>query len=401
MKKYIEKIIVVLCNIIVLCLSFFVFKSRKIVLIGGWFGERFADNSKYLFLYTNNSKDQLKINKVIWITVSTDIIKQLKNEGYEHVYNKHSLKSYWYHLRAKFHIIDQSSNDICSLLSVRSIRVNLWHGIPLKKIGYLTSIQTGKSSRAKFLRKISTFGFWSDQFILAPTEFSSSIFQKAFNVSSNKIIMSGYPRNYKFGEGEVIEFLSDVEKNIIQKIEIDKNDSSLIVGYFPTFRDKCETKLFGNTSLNDLNDFLVKNNSIIYIKSHSADKIEISELSNLRIIPNNVDVYSILGKLDILITDYSSIYHDFLFYEKPIIFFAYDYEYYRDHDRGFQMDYKLVTPGPIITSIIELESYLIKYKDINEYHIDYKEHSKIVLQMIYGARNNLNVKNFYSELLKK
>jgi CDP-glycerol glycerophosphotransferase (TagB/SpsB family) len=57
------------------------------------------------------------------------------------------------------------------------------------------------------------------------------------------------------------------------------------------------------------------------------------------------DVNDLLPAVDILITDYSSIYFDFLLLDRPMIFSCHDLEEYI-RDRGLMMDYDLNTPGP-------------------------------------------------------
>ena len=67
MKKIITKLINLMLKLIVLFINIFLPKKNEVVLIGGWFGERFADNSKYLYLYLNENKDKYQVKKIILI----------------------------------------------------------------------------------------------------------------------------------------------------------------------------------------------------------------------------------------------------------------------------------------------------------------------------------------------
>ena len=60
------------------------------------------------------------------------------------------------------------------------------------------------------------------------------------------------------------------------------------------------------------------------------------------------DINLALKSVDVLITDYSGIYFDYLLLNKPIVFFPFDYDYYKNKDRGFYYDYfdEKITPGP-------------------------------------------------------
>lgn len=234
-----KKLIMFVINSIILIFSLFILKSKKITVVGGWFGERFADNSKRFYLYLNENLIDSGFSKVVLITRSNTIIKELSEEGYL-VYSTWSFPSVWYHLRAKYHFIDQSPNDINPFFSVRSIRINLWHGFPLKKIGSFSGSKQLSSNNKiqKLILKLTTVGFWADFYLLATSEFSAEILGSAFGVDDKKIIISGYPRNYEPISDNPIRYLSEHEKEIYDAIKECQTRGHKIIGYFPTFRDK-------------------------------------------------------------------------------------------------------------------------------------------------------------------
>ena len=112
---------------LILLVSFFIPKSDSYNIIGGWFGQRFADNSKYLFLNIFNNLSESGFKKVIWISRNKSIVKELSEAGFE-AYSAWDIRSIWSHFRSKYHVIDQSYKDINSIFSVRSKRIHLWHG---------------------------------------------------------------------------------------------------------------------------------------------------------------------------------------------------------------------------------------------------------------------------------
>ena len=113
-------------------LSFLVPRDKKIWLFGSTFGRRFADNPRYLYLYVSQHRDELGI-RPIWISHNEDVVKMLNAEGYE-AYMYHSLKGIWFALRGKLYLYDNYSKDINFWQSGGALKINLWHGIPLKKI---------------------------------------------------------------------------------------------------------------------------------------------------------------------------------------------------------------------------------------------------------------------------
>ncbi len=116
---------------------------------------------------------------------------------------------------------------------------------------------------------------------------------------------------------------------------------------------------------------------------------------------NNIeqDIYTVLNEFDCLITDYSSIYFDFLLTDKPIIFAPFDFKWYISNDRELYFDYKKVTPGPtcsnwkeVIDSIKVIKDNSHKYENelselkmkFHKYHD--KENCKRVFDRISSLR---------------
>jgi CDP-glycerol glycerophosphotransferase len=406
-----KKIIILVINLIITGFSFFIPKSEKIIIVGGWFGQRFADNSKYLYLYADEYKEELSLEKVIFVTRDNKIKDELDHKGYE-VYNIWSLPSIWYHLRAKYHFIDQSPNDINSFFSVRSIRINLWHGFPLKTIGKFQggSYLVDKIDNNIFLEtmyNLSTKGFWSDRYLLTTSEFAAEIMGEAFRIPNKKRIISGYPRNYETVFNESINFEASFESDDLEKIRSAKKNNKCLFAYLPTFRDYMDTKIFGTKDIDELLsflDFLESQNIIIIGKFHFANKdkdmMKISSHKAFINLSSDVDVYSFIKYSDVLITDYSSIYFDYLLSEKPIVFFPYDLNYYMYEDRGLIFDYNEYTPGPIVKNIEEFENLLVggTNKLIYNYHNNYDDKAKCLKKKIFNNPKNMDIEHFFNEL---
>jgi len=394
-------------NLAVLIISLLIPKSKKIAVVGGWFGERFADNSKHFYLYLNDNLNDLGFDKVVWITRSIEIKEELSRKGYL-VYSTWSLPSIWYHFRAKYHLIDQAPTDINSIFSVRSKRINLWHGFPLKKIGNYMNLKPFRpeSKSLKLANKFTTRGFWADHFILATSEFSAEILGEAFGVDEKKIIISGYPRNYESISDRPIKYVPQNEKSSYEEIEKYKDEGYKIIGYFPTFRDKRETLIFGTENIEEINQFLDYCESIkikFVGKFHFAGKNDkfgiIKDHKAFINLSSEADVYTFLSQLDILMTDYSSIYFDFLLWNQPIIFFPYDLNYYRDEDRGLIFDYEEYTPGPKAYTIGDLQTLLSQNMDVikESYEEKYRLTADHLKMKIFGDYNHMGIEHLINQ----
>lgn len=339
-------------------LSFIMPRNRKIWAFGSTFGRRFADNPRYFYLYLN----QYQINKVrpIWISKDRDIVNRLTSQGYESYYYN-SIRGIWFSLRAKIYIFDNYSKDINFWLSGGSIKINLWHGVPLKKIQNDNKFDevrhpiNRKMKMKYFLRRMSDEK--PSHYVMTTSKNLVSIFETAFK--TNNVIVSGYPRNDSLISDKIRNEFTQSETNSIQRMQ--SKQYSKIVLYMPTFRDT-ESKFFESVKIDELCQYLKKNNLLFCIKLHPKSKLlsvflEL-ENDNIHVINPEDDPYVYLKKADILMTDYSSIYFDYLLLDKPIIFFAYDLKEYLESSREFYFNYLEFTPGSKVCNWNELKNTL-------------------------------------------
>ena len=238
--------------------------------------------------------------------------------------------------------------------------INLWHGVPLKTIG----MEQGNLSW--FTRKYYKYLFADNYEAVVTTSHELvPVMSRSFLVEPERVKVWGQPRNDML-------FVRQSASEILEKIyeNSDGDDTSIqqsdkFILYAPTFRDHAPTKLFPFAEFDSVNgnrqkaeeelfSFLEKNRIFLCIRMHLYDTTGcewLKELdrpgSRIRFLNEDraADIMEILNIFDLLITDYSSIYIDYLITEKPIIFLPYDREEYLK-DRGLNFDYDTVTPGP-------------------------------------------------------
>ena len=135
----------------------------------------------------------------------------------------------------------------------------------------------------------------------------------------------------------------------------------------PTWRDY-EFFIDSGFNFQQLNDELLKNDSIFLIKLHPSSVIDIdlSVYPALDVLPASLDIYPILPYTDVLVTDYSSIYYDYLILNKPIILFPFDREKYIEKDRGFIEDYFTAMPSPYFDTFEELLDGMFQELDVDD-----------------------------------
>ncbi len=388
-------------------------KDMNLWLVGTSMAEGFRDNAKYFFLQAVNVVPNDV--KVVWISKDKEILSQLREHNFNCVH-LWSLKGIYYSLRAGVIIYDHSLLSVNRFFSHPKITVNLWHGLPLKRIEWDIKLKKHRMYRltqAKGIEKliyriVFPHVYAKHDFVLITSEFFKDIFKRAFKVDDDGLLYGGYPRNDIF-VSPIKGYDIGVDLNALKLI----NDLSLkgekIIVYLPTFRDTCDLDIDKILDMEKLNKLMQELNAHFFLKLHpyaseSFKKI-ISELENtnrIHFIDPKSDVYPLLKYIDILITDYSSIFFDFLYLDRPIIFYAFDLHKYRSSDRELYFDYTNFVPGPVTSNFEELTGLLEKYLTSNNDNKDeYAEKRKELLVKCYNGFHPISTPNLVMKLLKK
>jgi CDP-glycerol glycerophosphotransferase (TagB/SpsB family) len=182
-------------------------------------------------------------------------------------------------------------------------------------------------------------------YILAMSDIAKQRFVTAFDNLNVEII--GYPKNDVFyGDPSYWDI-----KHRWQSYE-------KVLLYAPTFRDHPDAiKPFSRLFYDSLNNLLKSRNWCLLVKKHHFDHtIDLpNELSNIFDISKNFDdVQEVLVQTDVLISDYSSIFVDYLLRKKPVIFYIYDIDNYLDKSRQMYCEYFDEVPGPFARKEQEL-----------------------------------------------
>jgi len=338
-------------------LSFLFPRNKRIWLFGSTFGRRFADNPRYLYLYMSQHRSKTGIRPV-WISHDKGIVHFLNRHGYE-AYYYHSLKGILFALRGGVYLFDNYSKDINFWQSGGALKINMWHGIPLKKIqadNVFDRFRNPKNAWEKFRNFPRNL---SDEkpchYILSPSWFMRDIFSSAFN--TDNVIVAGYPRNdlliaernQTVGKGiKNLLFPKERKPFYLIKDFLKQGCNNKMVLYMPTFRES-ETKFFDIIDIASFRKFLEKNHILFCVKPHPKSKLaeRFQELNsrNILVIDAGADPYVFLGLSGLLVTDYSSIYFDYLLSGRPVVFFDYDLKEYLDNSREMYFDYNEFTPG--------------------------------------------------------
>ena len=359
----------------------------NIILYESFHGKGMTDNPFAIFKYLLNNPEY-KNMKHVWV------LNNYENNGYYNYYKKFSnvefvkthTKQYFYYLASAKYLINSVSFPPYFLKKEEQVYVNTWHGTPLKTLG---KDMEGSITQHSNLQK----NFLQTDYILSPNKFTSEKIvysHDIYDIYTGKILENGYPRiDNIFYESQVLENLFPI---------LTRNKK--LVLYAPTWRgevgkvDDIVEQIV--QSINDIvenidvdeYEFLVKVHPLVY------KYIEGMDFEGITLIPNWVDTNELLHYVDILVTDYSSIFFDFLVTDKPIIFYLYDKDEYLAK-RGVYLDLDNL-PGSICYTAEEV-SKNIKNNDLitNEYQEQIKNYKEKYTNYDNGSVTTNYVKRIF------
>lgn len=279
----------------------------------------------------------------------------------------------------------------------KNITIELWHCVAVKGMKLMSKLD----KTAKPLKNIDYFNSYSD--------FLTNIDNAQIGINYNKFITFGAPRN---------DYLFQKSKSLNKILNI-KNEQKKVI-YVPTWRDKeiikkyncsydefIEKLSFNEFNLEKFNKFLEKHNIVFILKPHSFDNLfwkrifKKINLSNFRLLSeeilkkNNIsEFYQVLNQTDILVTDYSSIYIDWLLIDKPIIFTPTDYDLYNKLRNIVLQPYDFWTPGPKCITQEDFEKEILKSLNNENYYKKERETIKNIFHKHKDGKSSKRVADF-------
>ena len=233
--------------------------------------------------------------------------------------------------------------------------INIWHGTPLKKLGL------AKNAKGKHKNGIQQSNFIDADYLLYPNDYTKKHMLESYKVAElmpGKVLKLGYPRT-----GGMLE-AAQSDQTELRKMLAPNGEH--IYAYMPTWKDylKVDQVVAESKELLDYLDANLREDQILYVNLHHrvSDSLDYSQFKRIRQFPPTVDSYKLLALTDALITDYSSVFYDYLALRRQIVLYCADYELYRKK-RGTYMDLmelpfdKAVTPEEVLAAINRGKTY--------------------------------------------
>ncbi len=315
----------------------------NVVLLESFFGKSYSDSPKYIFEKLN----ELYPGKYEYVWI---LDKKTKLPYPAKQIKRFSFAYYKYLARAKY-IVFNSRQPKFFVKRKGNVFLETWHGTPLKKLVFDMEEVVSASPMYKKTFYIQSRSW---DYLVAANGFSEEVFKRAF-VYDKPMLKYGYPRNDILHADNRESIAAEIKKRV--GIPRDKK----VILYAPTWRDdeyyeqgkyKFDLKLDLRHMQEKLSDEYV-----VILRTHYfiADNLDVTGLEGF---VYNLSKYDDIAELylisDILITDYSSVFFDYANLKRPMLFFTYDLDKYRDVLRGFYIDMEKELPGPLVFTTDEI-----------------------------------------------
>ena len=366
------------------------------IIFESFMGRKYVDSPKAIYEYMLSNKKYEKFS-FIWAFKNPEDYKYLIKNKNTKVIKYNSKEYYKAYSTSKYWITNSRVPDVI-VKKKNQIYTQCWHGTPLKKLGFDITVQGGNALNSlKDIRYKYQVDSKKYTYMVSPSRFCTEKFISAFNLKKvgkeDIIIEKGYPRN-----DYLINYKDEDIKRIKKELKLPQDKKILL--YAPTWRDNQHESGVGYTYKTEVDfDYLkekLQEEYIILFRVHYfvANSFDFKKYKGF---VYDVSEYNDINELyvisDILITDYSSVFFDYAILKRPMLFYMYDLDDYKNKLRDFYFDLSEL-PGPIIEKEKELVSeitkisknfkYDKKYKDFNNKYnyLDDGQASKRVIETI-------------------
>ncbi|WP_315793791.1 CDP-glycerol glycerophosphotransferase family protein [Paenibacillus sp. BIC5C1] len=289
------------------------------------------------------------------------------------------------------------------------INVELWHGFGPKTL----RVMEQKNRTIRNSLEHQYFHFKELNAMISFSPFCSYMLNGAFLASGHVYHVTGMPRNDMLLQGKK-KFDCILDQDF---------SSKKVVFYAPTWRDqifnleksdgsKDWSNVFGFSDFDKVGfgKFLTDNNIVLIIKLHPFEEelfsSKVTELlsDNMYLLTNkvleekDVQLYELLGSTDMLMTDYSSIYIDYLLLNKPVVFIPLDLKDYDDSRGLWLTPFDFWAPGPKTYTQLDLEVQMLRSLKENDYYYSQRKDVTNLIHYYTDASSSERVWNMIDDL---
>ncbi|MBO4497786.1 MAG: CDP-glycerol glycerophosphotransferase family protein [Lachnospiraceae bacterium] len=369
-KKFVKALIVAVYR----CLTHLIPVKKGLVVFDSFMGKSYSGSVRAVYEWMRDNKPD-KPYVPVWVFTREALRKGLPGMPDCRIVTYGTISYYILMSRARVWVFDTRHEGY--LVRKKSQRyIQTWHGTPLKKLGadietFSMKAETGSDAvaredagkaLAKYKSKVAAESAkWN--VLLSASPFTTEVFRRCFSYDG-EVLECGYPRNDVLFAGKERASGSpagDTPKKTLLYAPTWRDDvhsgEGWWYGYTPSLDIEALEKALGNEW-----KLVVK---LHYLVKCDKDAFPASciESGFLRVADSSEDIAGLFAEADALITDYSSVMFDYALLDRPMFFYTYDLERYRDELRGWYFDFEKEAPGPLSR---DTESLINDIKDLSE-----------------------------------
>ena len=366
--------------------------KKNIIIFESFHGKQFSCSPRAIYEYMNENK----MNYKMYWSVDRKYAPQFHQFDIRMV-QRFTLKWLFLMPRAKYWITNSRLPGWLPKPK-RTIYVQTWHGTPLKKLAAdMDEVHMPATNAEKYINNfLKEANKWD--YLISPNAYSTQIFRRAFGYTK-RIIESGYPRNDFLIHNNNKEAIEKIK----QKLFLPLNKK--IILYAPTWRDhhyyaKGKYKFEIQIDFNQLKKELA-DDYIVLLRLHYliAEELDLSAYKNFVFdFSRHEDIRELYLISDILVTDYSSVFFDYANLKRPMIFFVYDIDEYRDKLRGFYFDFEQNAPGPLVKTTDDL---ITEIKNLERNNLAYTDEKKAFFEKFCSLEDGSACERVVNEIFHK
>ena len=363
------------------CMSFvfrfiglFVSTDENLILFSSFMGSNFNDSPKVIYEYIRSHEKFAKY-ECVWAFEHPEKFPNLKTVKID------TLKYFVTALRAKYWVTNTNIERGLSFKKKKTVYLNTWHGIALKKIG---NDCPGRKD----------YNFNSLNFLCVSGKYDEQVFRTAFNARESSYLRCGMPRNDRLWQATEEERLS-------MRAKLGIENGKKVILYAPTWRDSVDGgksyAIKPPINFDRWKSELGEQYVVLFRAHHITTKVlDVHFDEFVRDASSYPDVNDLMIAADLLITDYSAIAFDFSILCKPILCYAYDYDtYLAERGTYFDIDEKYPsksckTEDELLSRIVFLDFQIEceKTRGFRDSFIEYKMDSAMTcVEALLGKRN--------------
>lgn len=353
--------------------------QNNVIVFESFWGKQYSCNPKYLYEYIQENYPNMKC---VWFLNDERI---MVNGNAERV-RQGSLQYYKYLATAKY-FVNNVNFSAAYKKRTHQIEIQTMHGTPLKTLGLdVKEDFPDDKTRDTFLMKCHR---WNH--LIVQSDWTAEYTKSCYDFKKD-YLRTGYPRNDILFEKNNDEDIACLKEKLGLPVE------KKVILYAPTWRRKNYFDM--QLDITDMQNKLGDDYILVLRLHHFSVKGLKKEMLNdfvydFSSYPTIQDLYLIS---DILITDYSSVMFDYSILKRPMLFFTYDLEDYRDNMRGFNFDFEKVAPGPLLMNSEEVIEHILNIDIISK---EYEKKYSAFVQQFTSYENGTASKQITDKLFNK